>query len=112
MPGTATFALQIVVRHGLQRNDHRPVALAHAAAAAHQRVVVLDVGIGVKADRRHIVERLFFGAAVQRLDIAQGMRELVSRHANLVRGQAIKHEGVIRVGTMRNGDFPGRIHYG
>ena len=64
-------------------DDHGAVALAHAAAATHQRVVLLHVGIGVKADGGDVVEGLFAGAAVEGLDIAKRMRKAIAGDANL-----------------------------
>ena len=66
-------ALDLVERVHARRDDHRPIALAHAAAAGQQRVLVLDVRIGVEGDRGHIVEALE-RLAVQGLDVAQRVR--------------------------------------
>src|ERR1035437_1062585 len=85
-------------------DDHGAVALTNAAAAAHQGVVLLQVGVGVEADGGDVEEGLLLGAAVEGLDVAEGVREPVARDADLVGGQAIEHEGVIGVGTMGDGD--------
>ena len=85
-------------------DDHRPVTLAHAAAARHQRILVLEIGIGVERDRRDVVEAVH-GFAVQGLDVAKRVSELHPGHANLVGRHAVEHEGVIGVGTMSDGDF-------
>ncbi len=96
---------QIVWRQRLAGDDHGAVALAHAAAAAHQRVVLLQVGVGVEADGGHVEEGLVQGAAVEGLDVAQGVGKAVAGDAHLVGGQAIEHEGVVGVGAMGDGDI-------
>ena len=87
----------------LAGDDHGAVSLADAAAATHERVALLEVGIGVKADGGDVEEGFVLGAAVQGLDIAEGMSEAIAGHAHLIGGEAIKHEGVIGVGAMGDG---------
>ena len=86
-------------------DDHGAVALADAAAATHERVVVLEVGVGVEADGGDVVEGFIAGAAVEGFDVAEGVGEAIAGDADLVGGQAIEHEGVIGVGTMGDGDI-------
>ena len=90
---------------GRSGDDHGAVALADAASATHQRVAALHIRIGVKADGGDVEERFVLGAAVQGLDVAKGVREPVAGDANLVGSQAVKHEGIVRVRTMCNGDI-------
>ena len=97
--------LDLVQREALAGDDHRAVALAHAAAARHQRVVVLQVGVGVEGDRRDVVEGLVDGLLVQRLDVGEGVGELQAGHAHLVGGEAVKHECVIGVRRVRDLDL-------
>ena len=86
-------------------DDHGAVALADASAAAHQRVVLLDVGVGVEADGLTIVEGLFARAAIESLYVAKRMAEVIAGDANLIRCQAVEHEGIIGVGAVGDGDF-------
>ena len=105
VPGTAILMrLQVLERQRLAGDDHGAVALAHAAAAAHQRVVLLQVRVGVEADGGYVEEGLALGAEVEGLDVAQRVREPVAGDADLVGGQAIEHKGVIGVGTVGDGD--------
>src|ERR1019366_1974545 len=60
------------------RHHHWTVALAHAAPATHQRVVVLQVRVGVEADGRYVKESLVLRAPVQGLDVAQGVVETIA----------------------------------
>jgi len=59
----------------------------------------------MKADRAHIEKRFFAGASVQGFNVAKRVRKVIARHADFVGGQAVKHERVIGIGTMRDGDF-------
>jgi hypothetical protein len=56
----------------------------------------------VKADRRYIKESLILGAAVQSLNVAKGMRESVTRDANLIGRQPVKHKRVVGVRAVSN----------
>jgi hypothetical protein len=98
-------AAQIAGRELAAGDDHGAVALADAAAAAHQRVVLLQIGIGVKADGRDVKESLVLGAAVEGFDVAKRVGKAIAGNADLVGGQAIKHECVVGVGTMRDRDI-------
>ena len=62
--------LQFLNRHRPAGDDHRPVAVAHAATAGQQGVLVEEVGVGVDADGGE-VEFAAEGAAVERLDVLQ-----------------------------------------
>ncbi len=76
-------------------DDHGAVALANAAAAGHEGVLLLEVGVGVEGDRGDVVEGFVDGAVVERFDVRQGVGELVAGDADLVGGQAVEHEGVV-----------------
>jgi hypothetical protein len=67
-------------------------------------VVILDVWERVKRNGGDVVHT-FLRFAVQRLDVAQRVREAQARHANLVGREPVKHEGIVRVGAMRDVDF-------
>ena len=64
------------------RNDHGPIAFAHTAAASHQRVFILHVGIGVKRNCANIIDA-FARLLVQRLDIAERMGESAGQACGL-----------------------------
>ena len=98
-------AAQLLGCQRLAGDDHGSVAFAHAAAAAHQRVVLLQVGVGVEADGGYVEEGLILGSQVEGLDVAQSVGEFVAGDANLVGGQSIEHESVIGVGTVCDGDL-------
>src|SRR5271167_1058492 len=57
----------------------------------------------MKRDRGDVVEAVH-GFAIQGLDIAKRVGELHSRHANLIGRHAVKHESVVGVWTMGDGD--------
>ena len=86
-------------------DDHRAVAFADAAAAGHQGVVVLQVGIGVEGDGGDVVEGLVDGAVVEGLDVGEGVGELEAGDSDLVGGEAVEHEGVVGVGAMGDADL-------
>jgi hypothetical protein len=86
-------------------DNHGAVTFADAAAASHQGVVVLQVGVGVEGDGGDVVEGLVDGAVIEGLDIGEGVGELVARDANLVGGEAVEHEGVVGVGAVGDADL-------
>src|SRR6185437_5028301 len=100
--------LQVVDGKPAAGDDHGTVALAHAAAAAHQQVIALDVGIGVKADGGYVEEGFVLRSPVECLDVTQSVREPESGNANLAGGHAVEHESVVGVGTVRDGNIKGR----
>ena len=86
------------------RDDHRPIALAYASTAGQQCVLVLDVWIRVKRNRRNVVNALP-GFVIERLDIAKRMGEAQPRYAHFVGGKSIKHEGIIGIGAVGDRDL-------
>ena len=78
-------AAQLVHRHRPAGDDHRAVAVAHAAAARQQSVLVEQVGVGVDADGGH-VEFAAQGAAVERLDVLQARGGIPDRRCRSCRG--------------------------
>ena len=80
--GDSNFA-QIIRRQRAFGNDHGTITLAYAAAAAHQRVVFLEIEVGMKADRGDIVES--FIASTQRLRVSMSesvCEKAIARDAN------------------------------
>jgi hypothetical protein len=59
----------------------------------------------VKADGGNVVEGFSLRAAVEGFNVAEGVGEAVAGHADLVGGEAVKHECVVGVGAVGNGDF-------
>ena len=66
----------------------------------------------MKADRGDIVSLLVDGLVVQRFDVGEGVVEAVAGHAHLVRSEAVKHKGVVRVRAVGNVDFTNGGWYG
>jgi hypothetical protein len=58
----------------------------------------------MKADGGDVVEGLIAGTYVEGFNVAKGVRKAITGDTNFVGGQAVKHEGVIRVRTMGDGD--------
>src|SRR5262249_25688387 len=79
------LGLNVVRRQRARSHDHGTVLLAHAAATGQQRVLVLEIGIRVKADGCDVVESIAFnGLPVQRLDVCEGVSETQAGDADLV----------------------------
>ena len=80
------------------------VILAEARATIEENVFIAQPRIGSETQRGHVVR---FGKRcfVQRLNIIEYVRVFVSRRVQLVRGQGLKHEGIIGVRRMRQLDF-------
>ena len=97
------LSLDFILRERAGRDDHRAVSLADAAAAGHQRVFVLHVGIGVEGNRADIVDA-FLGFLVECLDVAKRVGETQAGGTDFVRGQGVEHERVIGVGAVRDMD--------
>src|SRR5215469_17109199 len=66
--------MDVFGRQASRRNHHRTVTLAYAAAAGHQRIVVLNIRIRMKRNGGNVVEALQ-RLAIERLDVAKGMSE-------------------------------------
>ncbi len=86
-------------------DDHRAVAFADAAAAGHEGVLLLQVGVGVEGDGGDIVEGFVDGAVVEGLDVGEGVVELEAGDADLIGGQAVEHEGVVGVRAVGDIDL-------
>ena len=79
-------------------DDHGAVAFADAAPAGHQGVIILHVRVSVEGDSGDVVKRFVDRQVVQCLDVLEGVIELEAGNADLIRGKAIEHKGVIGVG--------------
>ena len=91
------------MRHWLRGHDHRPVAVAHAGAAGAQNVLVVQESVGVNADRGQLQFRLE-RTAIERFDVDQLVLKFVVARVDPVVGQGVKHERVVRIGTMADAD--------
>ena len=86
-------------------HDHGAVSFADAAAAGHQGVVVLEVGVGVEGDGGDIIEGFVDGLVVEGLDVGQYVGELIAGDPDLVGGKAVEHECVVGVGAVGDTDL-------
>ena len=62
-----------------------------------------QIGVGVQADGRQF-QLAGKGPAVERFDIDQLVLESVAAGIDLAVGQGMKHEGIVRIGTMADAD--------
>ena len=67
------FALDFALRKSLGGHDHGAVAVADAAAARQQSVVVLNVGIGVERDGRDVINAVAFPRLRFRVSMSQSV---------------------------------------
>ena len=98
------LGLDFTCGKGARGDDHGPVTLAYATAARHQRVLILDIRIGMERDRTDVINSLA-RLLIQGLDVAEGMSEAQACGANFVCGQAVEHEGVVGIGAVGHGNF-------
>src|SRR5580700_3323579 len=96
--------LDLALRKWPRRNNHGPIALAHAAAAGHQRVQILNIRIGMKRNGSDVIDA-FARLLIQRFNIAKGVREAQSWHANLIGSEAVKHESIVGVRAVSDIDL-------
>src|SRR6476646_9836615 len=79
--------------------DQRSIPVAHARSAWQQRILVRDVGIGVNRYGRY-VEFLTHTPFVKCLDIFESLIKRIPVQINLILGDPIKHERVVRIRRM------------
>ena len=91
-------------RKRLARHEQRPVAVADAAPAGHERVLVGHVGIGVEGNRGDLVPARA-RALVQGLDVHELVLDVEVARGHLPLGEAVEHEGVVAVGAVGQGDL-------
>src|ERR1700683_2793063 len=98
------FFLDFTLGKRTRRDHHRPITFTHAPAAGHKRVQILNIRIGMKRNRRHIVDALprFL---VQGLNITKRVRETQYGDANLISSQPVKHEGIVRIRAVCDADL-------
>src|SRR5439155_21375313 len=94
---------QLADREGTTADNHRAVAITHAATARKQSVLVGEVSEGVDADGSDF-KFAAEGAAVERLDVLQFVAELQLAGVELVMGEGVEHEGVVGVGAVADAD--------
>ena len=88
---------------GRCRDHHRAVAIAHARAAGQKRITVAHIRKGVNRDRGD-VQFAAKRALIQRLNVFEPMLEAIAAQIDLVFRHRVKHEGVIRIGRMAEGE--------
>ena len=104
VPGTAIERrANVVDRCRLPGDDHRAITVAHAGAAGAKNILVGQIGVGVQADGRQF-QLAGKGAAVERFDVDQLVLEGVAAGIDFSVGQGMKHEGVVRIGTVADAD--------
>ena len=86
-------------------DNHRAVIVTHAGAARTEGVLIGDEGIAVQADGGQF-EFAAKRPMVERFDVLQGVFETIAPGGNLVVGQGMEHEGVVRIGTVAHADQP------
>ena len=103
-PGADFFVRRIGARTFASGGDHHgAVAIAHAGAAGQKGIPVAHIGKGVNRDRGN-VQLAAKRSLVQRLNIFEPMLEAITAQVDLVFRHRVKHEGVIRVGRMAQGE--------
>ncbi len=90
--------------HRFPGHDHRPTAVTKTSAAAQQGVLIHHVAVGVGADRRD-VQFAFHGLVVEGFDVGNDMLEREAVGLQFAVGQGVKHERIIRVRAVANGNF-------
>jgi hypothetical protein len=90
------LALEFGQFHRVGGNDHGAVLVSHGRPAAHQRVLVGDVRIGVDRDGRDF-ELALATARVERLDVLEDVLEPVGALGDEVLGHPVEHEGIVGV---------------
>ena len=70
------FVFDFARGKSLRGHNHGPVAVAHAAAAGHQRIVVLNIWISMERDGGDVIHTVALPRfLVQGFDVAEGVRE-------------------------------------
>ncbi len=85
------------------RDDDRAVVVAHAGAMRQQRVLVGQVRVGMKGHGRDFVRAVERGA-IQGLDVGQHLLDDKPAGVDGAARQAEKHEGIVRIGAVGDGD--------
>ena len=95
--------LQVVERHRLAGDQRRTVLIAHARPRGQQGIAVGQVGEGVDADRRDL-QLAAQGPLVERLDVLELVDEPQPAGVELVVGQGVEHECIVRIGAVADPD--------
>ena len=59
----------------------------------------------METDRSDVEEGLVLRAPIQSLNVGERVREAIAGNANLVCREAVKHKGVVGIGTVRDGNI-------
>ncbi len=89
--------------------EDRPVAMPQAGPTVHQRIAVVQEGVGMGRHGGDFQAPLK-GPLVQGLDVCQHMGEAQVAGGNRIHRQGVEHEGVVRVGAVTDADFQGLGH--
>ena len=93
------------MRPRLPGDDAGAVAVAHARPAVADGVLVREVGHPVQTHGRQFQQvGPFERPSVERFDVDQIVREPVARRGDLVVGERVKHERVVRVRAVPDAD--------
>src|SRR5207302_10466310 len=76
--------LHIRSRERARGNDHRTIALADAAPARQQSIVILNIGVSVERDSSYVVHA-FLRFPIKRLNVAERTRESQARYTHFTR---------------------------
>src|SRR5262249_39115352 len=83
-------------RSRLAGDDHGAGSVGHARAARAQDVLVSQVGVSMQAECRQF-EFARKGPPVERFDIDKLMFKTVWSAVDLIFGESVEHEGIVRV---------------
>ena len=87
----------------LPRDDDRAVPVAEGRSVREEQVTVGEIGIGVEGHGGD-VELARDRSAVQRLDVGELVREDEALRVDVALRETVKHESVVGVRAMREGD--------
>src|SRR5215469_18961819 len=102
-----SLADKILGLHRFCRDDDWPVAFSKSRAAIEKDILVAQARISGEADGCDIV-CFQKGRFVERLNVGENVRVLVTGCRELVGSQRIKHERIVGIRRMRQLDFNGR----
>jgi len=90
---------QVLALERVLRYDDRAIAFTKTSAAIKQHIFIADMGIRSKAKCSYVVDFLR-SRLIERFNVGQDVGKLQARRAHLLRGQPVKHEGVVGVRRM------------
>ena len=103
VPGIAIVWPRRSRGHRLAGDEGWPVTIAHARAGSEQGIAVGQVGEGVDADGGDF-ELTVQGTPVERFDVFELMNEPQAAGVELVVGERVEHERIVRIRAMPDAD--------